>query len=167
MRKFVFLGAVLVGLAFLVAGVAMISLGWHTRGELVGDLLAEKLDVPDPAILLTYEGARPPEGVEVPRVTIDTAQEAHNQALVIRTHTLASTGGLTYSEMGRKDPGRELYITSLTLQNSLHLAHVGLELTLFVMGVGLGFTGLGLAVLVLGLPMIRRIELLEMLDSEL
>lgn len=150
-------GTALLGIAFILGGLAMFYLGWHTNGELVQDLKNQNLDVSDPAILLTYENARAPEGVEVAHVVVDTAQEAHDQANVILTHTLASTAGKTYSALDREDPGRELWITSLTLQNSLHLAHVGLEISLLVMGVGTAFTGLGLGTLVIGLPLVRKV----------
>jgi hypothetical protein len=118
-------------------------------------LVDERLEVQDPMILLTFEGARAPEGVEVPTVLIDTAIEADAQARVIRTQTLSSTDGKTYSEMDREDPGRQLYITSLTLQNSLHQAHIGLELSRLV----LALTGLGLGILVLWLPVVRKVFL--------
>ena len=150
-------GVILLGAAFIIGGLLMIYQGQHTRTELVESLRNERLDVADPAILLTYEDARAPEGVDVPTVTIDTAREADAQGQVIRTHTLSSTGGKTYSEMDREDPGRALYVTSLTLQNSLHLAHTGLEITRLVIGVGVSFLGLGLGTLFLGLPLVRKV----------
>ena len=155
--RLIYWGVVLLGLAFILGGLVMAYQGWHTRQEVTQDLLNEKLEVEDPATLLTYPDARAPEGVEVPTVTIDAAQEAHDQSMVIRTHTLASTGGKTYSEMDREDPGRALYITSLTLQNSLHQAHLGLEITKLVIGMGVAFTGLGLGILVLGAPLTRKV----------
>lgn len=156
-KKFFTYGTILLGIAFIAGGLALMYLGYHTRSHAIEDLRNENLEVQDPEILLTYDGARAPEGVEVPLVVIDTSREADAQARVIRTHTLSSTGGLTYSEMGREDPGRALYITSLTLQNSLHQAHIALELTLLVMGTGLAFTGLGLGVVFLGLPLVRKV----------
>jgi hypothetical protein len=154
-------GTALLGAAFLVGGLLVIWLGFHSRGELTESLVNEQITGGDPAILLTYEGARAPEGVEVPEVLIDTAQEAHLQAMVIRTHTLGITGGKTYTEMDREDPARATYITSLTLQNSLHLAHIGLELSLFVIGVGVAFVGIGAGILVLGLPLVNKVLALK------
>lgn len=157
MKRFVVWGVVALGLAFLAGGLGLMGLGWHTRAEVTQDLVNEHLVVPDPQILLTYPDARAPEGVSVPTVTIDTAMEAHYQALVIRTHTLAATGGKTYSEMERDDPNRALYVTSLTLQDSLHLAHVSLEVTTLVLGIGLAFSGLGLGTLFLGVPTVQKV----------
>jgi hypothetical protein len=150
-------GTALLGIAFLAAGILMLVQGNHTRTEVVESLRAEKLEVGDPEILLSYEGARAPEGVEVPTVLIDTSMEAHYQALVIRTHTLNTTGGLTYSEMDREDPNRDFYLNSLTLQNSLHQAHVSLEVTRMVLGIGVAFAGLGLGILLIGLPTVRKV----------
>lgn len=147
----------ILGLAFLAAGILMLVQGQHIRAEAVDSLLAENLEVQDPEILLTYENARAPEGAEVPIVVIDTAREADAQAKVIRTHTLASTNGLTYAEMGREDPGRNLYLTSLTLQSTLHLAHASLEITRLVIGIGIAFIGLGLFFVFLGKPLVNKV----------
>ncbi|HEX9595943.1 MAG TPA: hypothetical protein VF982_03610 [Anaerolineales bacterium] len=160
-KQFFIWGTVVLGVAFLVAGLLLVWLGYHQQGHIVEELRNENLTVQDPRILLTYEGARAPEGVEVPMVTIDTGELADAQANVIRTHTMASTGGLTYSEMDREDPNRALYITSLTLQTTLHQAHLGFEITLFVMGVGAAFAGFGAYTLVLGLPLVRKVIALK------
>lgn len=160
-KQFIYWGTVLFGVAFLVAGLFVVYTGYHTRGHLIEDLTNERLLVQDPAALLAYEGARAPEGVEVPEVLIDTSAEADAQARVIRVHTLGITGGKTYSEMDREDPARATYITSLTLQTSLHLAHIGLELSLFVIGTGVAFFGIGAATLVLGLPLVRKVLALK------
>jgi hypothetical protein len=160
-KTFFIWGTAAVGAAFLIAGLVVMYLGWHNRGEVVTSLVNEHLEVADPAILLTYEGARAPEGVEVPMVIVDTASEAHDQAMVIRTHTLASTGGLTYSQMDREDPNRAFYLDSLVLQGALHQAHVSLEISLLVIGIGFAFTGLGASILVLGVPLVRKVVSLK------
>ena len=98
-----------------------------------------------------------PEGVEIAEVVIDSAMEAYYQAQVIRTHTLNITKGKTYAELDREDPGRALYITSLTLQNSLYMAHMGLEITRLIAGLGVAFVGLGAGVLIFGLPLINKV----------
>ncbi len=150
-------GTALLGIAFVIGGLSMLFLGYQTNSELVQDLRSQNLEVQNPAILLTYEHARAPEGVDVPKVLIDTAQEANDQAEVIMHHTLAATEGKTYSQLDREDPNRQLWVTSLTLQNSLHMAQMGLQVTLLVMGIGVAFTGLGLAVLIIFLPIVRKV----------
>jgi hypothetical protein len=160
-KSFIRWATILFGIAFLVAGALVAYQGYHTRGHMIEDLTNERLVVQDPNILLTYEGAHAPEGVEVPEVTIDDAMEADAQARVIREHTMGITGGKTYSEMDREDPARATYITSLTLQTALHIAHMGLELSLFVMGVGMAFMGIGAATLVIGLPLVNKVLALK------
>jgi hypothetical protein len=155
-KSFYTWGTAILGLAFLAAGIFMFWQGWHTRSEVQASLVAEGLEVSDPQMLLEYENARAPEGVEVPTVLIDTAMEAHYQAEVIRTHTLGITGGKTYSELDREDPARATYITSLTLQTSLHLAHVSLEISRLILGIGVAFAGFGAYTLAIGLPLVRR-----------
>ncbi|MEX1071553.1 MAG: hypothetical protein WEC37_02910 [Anaerolineales bacterium] len=157
MNRFYIWATILLGVAFLLGGLTTMYLALHQRNHIIVELRDEKLEVADPQILLTYESGRAPEGVEVPNVLIDTATEADAQARLIRVHTMSSTGGLTYAEMDREDPGRALYITSLTLQTTLHQAHLGLELTLFITGVGLAFTGIGAGTLVIGLPLVRKV----------
>ena len=150
-------GVASIGILFVLAGAILMIQGNHTRIELVESLARENITGSDPKILLTYEGARAPEGVEIPEVVIDSAMEAYYQAQVIRIHTLNITGGKTYSELDRDDPGRVTYITSLTLQNSLYMAHMGLEITRLISGLGLAFFGLGAGMLVFGLPLIRKV----------
>jgi len=160
-KQFFIWGTVVLGVAFLVAGLLLVWLGYHQQGHIVEELRNENLTVQDPRVLLTYEGARAPEGAEVPMVTIDNAELADAQARVIRTHTLGITGGKTYSEMDREDPARATYITSLTLQTTLHQAHLGFEITQFVMGVGVAFAGFGAYTLVIGLPLVRKVIALK------
>jgi hypothetical protein len=155
-ERLMFYGVILTGLAFLVAGLVVGYIGYHTKDQIIEDLVAENLTVQDPRILLTYETGRAPEGVEVPMVTINNAELADAQARLIRLHTLISTDGLTYSQMGREDPNRQLYLTSLTLQVPLHMAQMGLELSTFVIGVAVAFIGAGLAILFLGVPIVRK-----------
>jgi hypothetical protein len=155
-NRLIYYGVILMGLAFIIGGLAVGFIGNRTRSQIITDLEAEKLTVQDPRILLTYETGRAPEGVDVPMVTINNTELAEAQARLIRKHTLIATGGLTYNEMARDDPNRALYLTSLTLQVPLHLANMGLELSTFVLGVGVVFTGLGVAILVLGLPIVRK-----------
>jgi len=145
------------GILFVIAGAILLLQADHTRSELQDSLARENITGSDPEILMTYEGARAPEGVEIPEVVIDTAMEAYYQAQVIRTHTLNITEGKTYADLDREDPDRALYITSLTLQNSLYMAHMGLEITRLIAGLGVAFFGLGAGMLVFGLPLINKV----------
>lgn len=156
-KQFFTWGTILVGAAFLAAGLAFLYLGWHTNGEIVANLQGENIEIQDPAVLLSFEGARAPEGTTVAEVVVDTPAEADAMAKVIHEHTLGITGGLTYTEMSQEDPNRDLYLNSLILQTTLHQAHLGFEITYLVMGIGAAFTGLGAAILVLGLPIVKKV----------
>ena len=150
-------GIAILALLFAVAGAVLMVEGNNTRSELVDSLANEKITGSDPQILLSYEGARAPEGVEVPEANIDTGREAYYQAQVIREHTMGITDGKTYTEMDREDPARGTYISSLTLQNSLNMAFMGLEITRLIIGLGVAFLGLGAGMLVFGLPVVGKV----------
>ena len=130
--------AIVLGLAlvFVVAGVAFGALGLAARGEVQSNLEAERLVVENPQILLTYPGARAPEGVEVEKVLINSPELADAEAKVIQTHVLAITGGKTYSEMDREDPARATYLNAVTLRSALMQARMAFDVSLLVMGLG-------------------------------
>jgi hypothetical protein len=151
--QFLLFGTLGLGVVLLVSGVFMVISGMNTRSDVKDGVTDERLVVPDPQVLLTYPGARAPEGVEVPEVLIDTADEAHAQAQVIRIHVLELTDGKTYGEMDRDDPNRDLYLNALTLQSALHQAHISFEITRLVTGLGAIVIVLGVGTLVLGAPL--------------
>jgi hypothetical protein len=123
------------------------------------------------------------EGIDVPGCSVagekvDTGTEAKCFADYIRVHTLESTGGRTYSQMGRfltadgketddesqaaRDPetgqpqqngARNLWVTSTALSTALNTSFFAESVALFsiVMGIALLLTGIGFLVLVLGL----------------
>ena len=150
-------GIGILALLFAVAGTVLLVEGNNTRSELVETLASENITGADPQILLTYEGARAPEGIEVPEAKIDTGREAYYEAQVIREHTMGITEGKTYAEMDRDDPARETYIKSLTLQNSLNMAFMGLEITRLIIGLGVAFLGLGVGMAIFGLPVVGKV----------
>lgn len=105
---------------------------------------------------------------------VDTGAEAQEFAAVIREHTLASTDGLTYSQMGRfldadgnptsdeskaainpetgrpvENGLRQLWVTSTALSTALNTAYFAESVATFaiVMGVALLLTGVGFLVL--------------------
>lgn len=94
----------LAGLAVMLAavGVALIVGGARAGDDVKSALVAEKVQVADPAILLTYHDTRAPQGLKVPNVLVDTADEARLQATVIKTHALTSSKGQTWTEIPRQ-----------------------------------------------------------------
>jgi hypothetical protein len=111
-----------------------------------------------------------------PGQKIDTGDEAREFAKIIRTHALESTGGRTYSEMGRyltasgeetndeaeaakdeqgrpvQNGARNLWVTATSLTTALNTSFLAERTALFaiVMGVALVLTGIGFLVLTIG-----------------
>jgi len=110
---------------------------------------------------------------------VDTGRKALAQAEIMREHTLSSTGGLTYAEMGQyqsadnptdpkgtNDPeaaakdangqpisnsARNIWITETALATALDMGFMSEMLSIFsvVVGVALLLTGIGLVILAL------------------
>jgi uncharacterized membrane protein YidH (DUF202 family) len=108
---------------------------------------------------------------------VTTGDQARASAQVMREHTLESTGGLTYAEMGRfqsaANPGdpkgtsdeaaavkddsgrpvsnsaRNLWVTETALTTALNMSYMAERLSVFglVVGVALLLTGIGLVIL--------------------
>jgi hypothetical protein len=147
--------------AVLIAfGIGAIYMGVDGRGYVRDNLAAEK-------IVGTEDST-------IPGQLVDTGAEAQAFAKVMREHTLESTGGKTYSEMGRfldangKDTNdeqaaaineqtgkpvenglRNLWVTETALTTALNTAYFAEQVATFaiVMGVAMLLAGLGFAVL--------------------
>ena len=108
---------------------------------------------------------------------VDTGRKALAQAEIMREHTLSSTGGLTYAEMGRyqsaEDPSnpagtndeaaaakdangvpisnsaRNIWVTETALATALDMGFMSEMLSIFsiIVGVALLLTGIGLVIL--------------------
>lgn len=117
------------GTVLMAAGLVIHGKGTAAYDEVERGLLAEKLEVQDPFILLGYENARAPKDVTIPKVVIDTAKEARAQAEVIRIHSLAASGGKTYTEMTKDDPNRETYLKGVALRAALQQADMAFRLS--------------------------------------
>jgi hypothetical protein len=108
---------------------------------------------------------------------VDTGRKALAQAEIMREHTLSSTGGLTYAEMGRyqsaenpSDPkgtndeaaaakddsgepisngARNIWVTETALATALDMGFMSEMLSIFsvVVGIALLLTGIGLVIL--------------------
>ncbi len=163
MKRLFVIGGLLSSLVLVAFGIGSMAIGALGISE-VRDTLAQEniVGTPDSAI---------------PGQKVDTGSEAKEFASVIRRHTLESTEGQTYAEMGRfldaegnqtndeaaaaKDPEtgrpvanrtRDLWITSTALQTALNTSFFAERVGLFsiVMGVALLLTGIGFGVLTLG-----------------
>src|SRR3970040_691933 len=119
-RRFMWLGAVVLGFVFIAAGAYMVSEGLSAKDEVHDTLVAERI--------VTAEDA------SIPNAAVNDAATAESQANVIKAHTLESTEGKTYAEMDREDPQRALYLNSVSLRTALNLAVMGFRLSGLVMG---------------------------------
>jgi hypothetical protein len=109
---------------------------------------------------------------------VDTGSEARAFAEYMRVHALEATGGKTYAEMGRfatadgkgtndeaaalkneetgrplDNPARQIWITETALSTALNTSYFAEQVALFsvIMGIALLLTGIGFAVMSLGL----------------
>lgn len=71
---------------------------------------------------------------------------AYCQAQVIQKHTLESTGGLTYAELDREDPLRDVAMNSSFLQASLFTSVVAFGVAAMAVGMGVIFILIGLGI---------------------
>ena len=169
-RKVFEYGGIAASVILIAVGVGSIGLGAWGYNEVRDNLARENIvGTPDSSI---------------PGQKVDTGSEAREFAAVMRKHTLESTEGRTYAEMGRfldaqgnetnneeaaaKDPktgqpvangARNLWVTETALTTALTLAYMGERLAIFgmVMGAALLLTGIGFLVLTLG-GALRRSE---------
>ena len=160
MSKLFQYGGIAASIVLIVFGIGAIYTGIDGRGYVRDNLAAEK-------IVGTEDST-------IPGQLVDTGAEAQAFAKVMRTHTLESTGGKTYSEMGRfldangKDTNdekaaaineqtgkpvenglRNLWVTETALTTALNTAYFAEQVALFatVMGVAMLLAGLGFGVL--------------------
>ena len=72
---------------------------------------------------------------------------AYTQAMVIKKHALEASGGKTYAQLPQDDPTRQTVMTASFLRASLFTSVVAFGVAALVMGLGLMFILVGLALL--------------------
>jgi hypothetical protein len=166
------IGGYISGGVLIVLGVAVIALGvWgfnFTRDHIAREGISFG-PIEDPAV-----AEHAPDWAGEP---VDTGRKALAQAEIMREHTLSSTGGLTYAEMGQyqsadnpsdpkgtNDPeaaakdengqpisnsARNIWITETALASALDMGFMSEMLSIFsvVVGFALLLTGIGLVIL--------------------
>jgi hypothetical protein len=124
MRRTAYIVSVVVGVILILAGIGT----WIV----VSNTLAEQnITVSDDADCLAGDD-------------VDGPYSAYCQAQVIQKHTLESTGGLTYAELDREDPLREVAMNSAFLQSSLFTSVVAFGVAGMAVLMGLVFILIGL-----------------------
>jgi hypothetical protein len=159
MRKLFQYGGIAASIVLIAFGIGAIYMGFDGRAQVRSDLRAEQ-------IVGTEDSKIPGQ--------LDTGAEAQAFAKVIRKHTLAATGGQTYSQMPRyldaqgnptndekqaavnpqtgkpvENGLRNMWVTATALTTALNTAYFAESVATFaiVMGVALLLAGLGFAVL--------------------
>jgi hypothetical protein len=169
MKKVFAYGGIAASVVLVAFGIGAIVIGATGLNEVRDELAAQKITATDDAAELT-------DGALQPGQTIDTGAEARSFADIMEHHTLASTEGKRYAEMGRfltpsggdtndealaakTDDGRpvenglrNMWVTETALTTALNTAFFAERVALFsiVMGAALLLTGIGFLVLTLG-----------------
>lgn len=125
MRKLASVASIVLGVLLVVGGFAT----WVT----VSNTLADQRITTAPDACL-------------PGRTVADPLTAYCQAQVIQAHTLEATGGLTFAELDRDDPRRELAQTSSFLQASLFTSILAFGVAAMAAGMGVIFVLIGLGI---------------------
>lgn len=134
-RSTVRLLGILVGLAGIVLAIGG-AVTWFT----VQDQLAnEQITVSDDAAMFAGD-------------TVDGPLTAYAQADVINHHALESTDGMTYAELDREDPLRDVAMNASFLRASLFTSVVSFGIAAMAMALGVVFVLIGWALVRLAGP---------------
>jgi hypothetical protein len=168
-RRILEWGGLAAGIVLVAFGIGALYMGIDGRSTVRDSIKQEQItfgEATDPAVA---EHAKQWAGQQV-----KTGDQARAFALVMREHTLESTGGLTYAQMGRfqsaakpDDPAgtndeaaalkddsgqpvangaRNIWVTETGLTTALNMSYMAEQLSIFgiVVGVALLLTGIGL-----------------------
>lgn len=146
------------GLVFTAGGGYAAVRGFDARAEVRDQLVAQNITTPEDA--------------SIPNARVDDVATARSMADIIDHHALESTGGLTYSEMGRfmtpdgdpagtndpeaavvgaddkpvSNPLRNTAFQASALRTSLYSSVMAFEVSTLVIGIGALLVALGFAV---------------------
>jgi putative Mn2+ efflux pump MntP len=181
-RKLLWGGGVLAGVLLIVLGAVWIYAGATARSEVHDTITQEQIvgspDMSPSAILAGIKAAGLEGKISVPSCsvadeTVSNGSEARCFAEYMRVHALESTGGRTYSEMGRfldadgkevftedeaatgangqpvSNPARDLWVSQRALATGLELSYVGEQVSLFSIATGILFVIIGIGFLVM------------------
>ena len=122
-----------ISIILMVVGVLMIVMGATTYAMVSATLAAENIVVSEDACLGGREVAGP--------------LPAYCEAQIIATHSLEATGGKTYAQLDREDPLRAVAMNGSFLRASLFTSVVAFGVSLLVVGLGILFILVGVALL--------------------
>jgi hypothetical protein len=124
-RKLAAIGSMILGVLLVLGGIGT----WVVVSSTLAD---QKITTPEDACL--------------PERTVAGPFTAYCQAKVIEKHTLDATDGLTYAELDREDPRREVAASSSFLQASLFTSVLAFGVAAMAVGMGVLFVLIGLGI---------------------
>ena len=165
MRKAFPIALIFLGVVFLAGGGYALARGFDARSDIKAELIAQNITTPEDA--------------SIPNVRVDSASTARSMAEIINEHALESSGGKTFSEMGRflaldgaregtsdaalavKGPDgkpvanalRNTAFQASALQTSLYASVMAFGVADLVLGLGVLMLALGLAVAGVGVAL--------------
>ena len=160
---------IVIGVIFVVAGVVAAGSGIFIQSFIVNQLSNQNITTPDDA--------------SIPNTPVTDIATALSMANIIQHHAAASSGGLTYAQMGRfavpdGDPAgtnnqdeaqlteagtpvanqaRNTQLTAAGLVTSLSMSAMAIGLSYLVIALGVGFAVLGLVITGLGYALLGLI----------
>jgi hypothetical protein len=182
MKRLVEYGGIVAGIVLVAFGIGALAMGIAGRNEVRDNIKREAIvGTPDmtPAAIKEEATKAGLENVDYPTCSvadeaIDTGPKAKCFAQYMRIHTLESTAGLTYSQMGRfldangkqtndeakaaidpttkkavENGARNIWVTETALTTALNTSFFAEQVALFsiVIGIALLLTGIGFLVL--------------------
>lgn len=125
-------GARGIGLVSIIAGIILLLAGIGTWIVVSNQLSAEEITVSDDASFLAGRHVNGP-------------LTAYAQAEVINKHALEASDGKTYAELDQDDPTRQTVMTASFLRASLFTSVVAFGVCALVIGLGILFILVGIA----------------------
>lgn len=122
-----------ISIALMVIGAFMMIIGGFTYATVSSTLADERVVTSEDACL--------------PNQAVAGPFTAYCEAMIIADHALEATGGLTYAELDREDPLRQVAMNGSFLRASLFTSVVAFGVSLLVVGLGLLFILVGLAIM--------------------
>ena len=123
-----------IGMALAIVGILLSIAGIVTYATVAVTLSEQRITTTEDACL--------------PDRSVVDPFTAYCQAMIIETHAKEATGGLTYAQLGREDPLRDVAMNASFLRASLFTSVVafGLSALVVVLGVLFLLTGIGLRI---------------------
>jgi hypothetical protein len=126
MRQVASIGSIVLGVLLVIGGIGT----WVLVSSTLAD---QRIEVPEDGGRYAGSQVRGP-------------LTAYAQAQVIEDHTLETTEGLTYAELDREDPRRDVAMNSSFLQASLFTSILAFGVAAMAMGMGVLFVLIGLGI---------------------